>query len=160
MARVMQSESVMRTDGVLFTVLSSLFITFTSLINWLFLHLYCRLEVLGRENVPHRRGVMLVSNHQSMIDSFMLTGVAYFPWVLFRMSLAPWHPAAIENFFHKRLLRFCTWLWRCIPVRRRQHDFGAVWRMVNCRKGGSGSRLSILLRETRMHLKLGHLVLL
>ncbi|MBN2056152.1 1-acyl-sn-glycerol-3-phosphate acyltransferase [bacterium] len=127
----------MKSEGMVFMMLSSLFIAMTSVINWLFLHLYCRIEVIGRHNVPRCRGVLLVANHQSMIDSFMLATVAYFPWVLFRMALAPWHPAAVENFFHKRLLRLCTWLWRCIPVHRHQHDFNAVQRMVRCLKKGN-----------------------
>lgn len=89
-----------------------------------------RTTVLGRANVPHRRNTILLSNHQSMIDSFLVGMCAYYPWSWINPYLIPWNPAAEENFYGHRLLAWFSDQWKCIPVREGRRDIKALYRMM------------------------------
>lgn len=89
-----------------------------------------RTTVIGRDRVPKRRNTLLLSNHQSMIDSFLVGVCAYSPYAFFRPYLIPWNPAARENFFKNRLLTWFADQWKCIPVREGRRDLKALHRMM------------------------------
>jgi len=96
-----------------------------------------RATVIGRRNVPKSRNTLLLSNHQTMIDSFLVGTAAYFGRATFRPYLIPWNPAAEENFFRNP---FWAWLadnWKCIPVRQGRRDSRALHRMVRAGKRGT-----------------------
>ncbi len=86
--------------------------------------------VIGRENIPHQPGTLLLSNHQSMIDSFLVGVCAYYPASLAWPSLMPWHPAAEENFYRNPILSWFADNWKCIPIKRGRKDLGAIFKMV------------------------------
>ena len=96
-----------------------------------------RTKVYGRHRIPRRTGTLLLSNHLSMIDSFLLVFAAYFPRELLRPSLLPWQPAAEENFFRNRFYRFFFASLRCIPVRPGRRDLGAITRSVRAVREGN-----------------------
>jgi 1-acyl-sn-glycerol-3-phosphate acyltransferase len=82
-------------------------------------------RIIGRKNIPFRTNVLLVSNHRTMFDSFLVASMAYFPAGLLYPKLPPYHAAAQENFFrwyHLGLFR----LLRCIPVRTGRRDLEAM----------------------------------
>jgi len=54
--------------------------------------------VVGRKNVGTARNTLLLSNHQSMLDSFLVGIGAWYPQSWWRPHLIPWNPAAAENF--------------------------------------------------------------
>ena len=86
-----------------------------------------RTRVLGRYRIPLERNTLLLSNHQLMIDSFLVGMGAYYIRHLRRPHLIPWHPAAEENFFRNR---FFAWFFdqlKCIPVRPGRRDLKAVY---------------------------------
>ena len=89
-----------------------------------------RTRVIGRRNVPRRRNTLLLSNHQSMIDSFPVGAAAYYPRSWLKPYLIPWHPAARENFFRNRLIAWYSNHSRCIPVRPGRRDLHALIRMM------------------------------
>jgi len=96
-----------------------------------------RATVIGRRNVPKQRNTLLLSNHQTMIDSFLVGTAAYFGPATFRPYLIPWNPAAEENFFRNP---FWAWLadnWKCIPVKQGRRDSRALHRMVRAGKRGT-----------------------
>ncbi|MDX1394617.1 MAG: lysophospholipid acyltransferase family protein [Gemmatimonadota bacterium] len=96
-----------------------------------------RTRVYGRSRIPMRPNTLLLSNHQSMIDSFLLVFVAFFPRELFEPRLLPWHPAAEENFFRNR---FYTWVFsmlKCIPVRPGRRDLKAIHRSLRALRDGT-----------------------
>jgi 1-acyl-sn-glycerol-3-phosphate acyltransferase len=75
--------------------------------------------------VPRRTSILLVSNHRTMFDSFLVAGLTFFPEGLLYPSLAPYHAAAKENYFrwyHLGIFR----LLRCIPVRAGRKDLEAM----------------------------------
>lgn len=96
-----------------------------------------RTRVHGRHNVPQRRNTLLLSNHQSMIDSWLLTFSAFFPAELVRPYLLPWHPAAQENFFRNRFLAWLFTNFKCIPVRPGRRDVRAIHRSIQAIRGGT-----------------------
>jgi len=103
---------------------------------WIYFRVLNRTTVLGREHVKGERNTLLVSNHQSMIDSFPVSIFALYPQSWAKPHLIPWHPAAEENFFKKGLVRWMSTHWRCIPVRQGRRDFTALNRMMEVLPGG------------------------
>ncbi|RMG66539.1 MAG: 1-acyl-sn-glycerol-3-phosphate acyltransferase [Calditrichaeota bacterium] len=97
---------------------------------WIFFRFFNRTTVIGKKNVPHRPNVLLLSNHQSMIDSFPIGLFAFFPHSIWRPSLLPWNPAAEENFFRNRFLAWLADNWKCIPIRKGRRDVGAIFTMA------------------------------
>lgn len=98
---------------------------------WLFAHLLNRVTVLGRDNIGDEPNTVLLSNHQSMIDSFLVGTEAYYPRSVIKPYLIPWHPAAAENFFKNPILSWLSSHWRCIPVRPGRRDLRALHRMIH-----------------------------
>lgn len=96
-----------------------------------------RTRVIGRDRVPHRRNTLLLSNHQSMIDSFLVGMCAYYPWSWIRPFLIPWNPAAEENFYHHPILAWFSDQWKCIPVREGRRDLRALYRMMKALREGT-----------------------
>jgi 1-acyl-sn-glycerol-3-phosphate acyltransferase len=96
---------------------------------WIYLFVFNRTRIVGRHNVGEANNTLLLSNHQSMIDSFLVGMGAYFPQALWKPRLIPWNPAAEENFFKTPLLAWLADNWKCIPVRRGRRDIHAVHRM-------------------------------
>lgn len=88
-----------------------------------------RTTIIGRRRVPQKRNTLLLSNHQSMIDSFLVGMCAYFPQSYLKPYLIPWNPAAEENFFRPWWLGLLSDLWKCIPVRPGRRDPRALYRM-------------------------------
>ncbi len=115
----------------LWTVLSYVLTVFTAFCVWVWAFVLNRTTVVGREHV-HRvpRNTLLLSNHQSMIDSFLVGVAAWFPQTVWRPHLLPWNPAAEENFFHPPWLGWLARQWKCIPVREGRRDLRALKIMV------------------------------
>ena len=96
-----------------------------------------RTTIIGRSEVPHRRNTLLLSNHQSMIDSFLVGVCAYWPRSFLKPFLIPWNPAAQENFYHPWWLGLLSDLWKCIPVRPGRRDPKALYRMMRALESGT-----------------------
>lgn len=109
----------------------------TGMLSLIFFKVLNRTEVVGKENLPYQEGVLIVSNHRSMIDSFLVGGVAYFPRAIFKPQLIPWHAAAYENFFFNPLLAWMSSHWKCIPVKRGQQDLEAQAKMTEVLENGT-----------------------
>jgi 1-acyl-sn-glycerol-3-phosphate acyltransferase len=94
---------------------------------WLFVHLRFGLKVIGKENVPKKGGVLVVSNHRSSFDPPVI-GLA-FPRVMNFM-------AKKELFEHV----FLKWLFKqlqAFPVDRTGNASGAIKESIRRLRGGS-----------------------
>ena len=98
--------------------------------------IFNRTRIIGRKRVPQGRNTLLLSNHQSMIDSFLVGICAYFPQSIVKPYLIPWNPAAEENFFRPWWLGLLSDLWKCIPVRPGRRDPRALYRMTRALESG------------------------
>ena len=79
-------------------------------------------RVRGRNHIPRRgEGVLFVSNHTTMYDSFLIGVAAYFPENIFYPSLPFMNFAARENFFRTWFSKTLFTLLRTVPVERRDH---------------------------------------
>ncbi|MGH7546265.1 MAG: lysophospholipid acyltransferase family protein [Gemmatimonadota bacterium] len=96
-----------------------------------FFYVLNRTTVIGRNNLLHRPNTLLMSNHQSMLDSFLVGLAAFYPHSLWRPYLLPWNPAAAENFYKHPVLAWLAHHWRCIPVREGRRDLHALRRMID-----------------------------
>lgn len=102
----------------------------TVTISGVYFVVFNRFRVRGRKNVPERRNTLLLSNHQSMLDSFPIGVAAYYPQGWWKPFLIPWSPAASENFYRTPILAwFCDQL-KCIPVRPGRRDLKALHRSM------------------------------
>ena len=99
--------------------------------------LFNRTTVIGRENVPRERNTLLLSNHQSLIDSFFIGFTAFFGPSIVKPYLVPWNPAGEAFFYQNAWQSFWSDQWRCIPVRRGRKDIGALNRMQRALKSGT-----------------------
>ncbi len=116
--------------GIVWSILSYLLTNITVSLFALFFFLLQRTTVIGRKNVGKERNTLLLSNHQSMIDSFIVGLAAFHPQSYLKPYLLPWNPAAEENFFRPPWLGWLARHWRCIPVREGRRDARALHRMV------------------------------
>ncbi len=116
--RPFRGESLGRFWDALWPVTSVILANLTVPFTLVVFYLLNRTRVYGRHRIPHRRNMLLLSNHQTMIDSFLLTFVAFFPHEILKPYLLPWHPAAEENFFRNGFFRWLFTQLKCIPVRR------------------------------------------
>ena len=115
----------------LWTVFSYVLTLFSAFCIWVWFFVFNRTTVLGREHVQHvPRNTLLLSNHQSMVDSFLVGVAAWFPQSAWRPHLLPWNPAAEENFFKPAWLGFLARQWKCIPIREGRRDLRALKIMV------------------------------
>ena len=96
-----------------------------------------RTRIMGRHRMPLRPNTLLLSNHQSMIDSFLVGLAGYYIRHLRHPDLIPWHPAAEENFFRNRLFAWFFDQLRCIPVRPGRRDLKAVYRSMRALTDGT-----------------------
>jgi 1-acyl-sn-glycerol-3-phosphate acyltransferase len=113
----------------LWPVTSYLVTNLTVTLLWIFFFVLNRTTVHGRQHIGNRRNTLLLSNHQSMIDSFLIGIAAFYPRAVLRPHLLPWNPAAAENFFRGRVRGWFAYNWRCIPVREGRRDPRALRRL-------------------------------
>jgi 1-acyl-sn-glycerol-3-phosphate acyltransferase len=92
--------------------------------------IFNRTTVLGRDNVGEQPNTLLLSNHQSMLDSFLVGMGAFFPQSWLKPRLIPWNPAAAENFYRTPILAWLADNWKCIWVREGRRDLHALHRMT------------------------------
>ena len=104
---------------ILRNAISHSLIVATSSVGFLYFKILNRVKVIGRKNIPRRgKGTLLVSNHQSMYDSFIIGVAGYFPELIVYPSRPPYNLAARENFFGNWLKKVFFSLLRAIPTDR------------------------------------------
>ena len=97
---------------------------------WMVFFVLNRTVVIGRRNVGDERNTLLLSNHQSMLDSFLVGLAAFYPQSWLKPHVIPWNPAAAENFYKNPLLAWLADNWKCIWVREGRRDLHALHRMI------------------------------
>jgi len=105
-------------------------------LGFLFFKIFHKTKIIGKENVPKRPNTLLLSNHQSMIDSFLIGLHAFFPISLIRPSTIPWNPAAEENFYRNSFLGLLADNWKCIPVKKGRKDLSVIFKMAEALQTG------------------------
>ena len=101
------------------------------LARWLckvFCHLFFRIDVYGKENVPDDGAVMLISNHQSFLDP-VFCGIPL---------KRPLYFLARDTLFNNRLFGWLISSVNTIPVRRGQADLSSMKKVISVLKEGNG----------------------
>ena len=96
---------------------------------WFLFLVLNRTTVIGKKNVGGELNTLLLSNHQTLIDSFLIGLVAYYPKSWIKPRYMPWNPAAVENFYRTPILRWLAYNLRCIPVQEGRRDTMALREM-------------------------------
>lgn len=122
--------------NALLPVTSWLWTNLTSIFGVLLFFVLNRTTVIGRDRIPREPNTLLLSNHQSMIDSWLVGLAAWFPMSIWRPHLVPWNPAAEENFFSNPVLALLSDLWRAIPIKEGRRDIRAIYRMTRALQDG------------------------
>ncbi len=86
--------------------------------------------VIGKRNVPRKPNTLLLSNHQSGIDSFLVGLCAYYPASLIRPSLIPWNPAAEEYLYCNAFLAWLADNLKCIRIKKGRKDLRVIREMA------------------------------
>ena len=121
------SWTVRAINNVLSHIITNLSVT----VLWVYFRLLNHTTVLGKGNAGYDRNTLLVSNHQSMIDSFPVGLFAFFPQAWLLPHLRPWNPAAVENFYKTPILAWLANMWRCVPVKPGRRDLKALNMLVD-----------------------------
>ena len=115
---------------------SYLWTNLTAALGFLLFFVLNRTTVIGRHRVPEEPNTLLLSNHQSMIDSWLVGIAAYYPKSWWKPHLVPWNPAAEENFFANPVMALLSDLWRAIPIKEGRRDIKALYRMTRALEDG------------------------
>lgn len=79
-------------------------------------------RVIGKKNIPNQgKGVIFLANHDTMYDSFLIGGTAFFPRMIFYPSTPFVNFAAKENYFSTWYFRALMHLLRTEAVVSRDH---------------------------------------
>ncbi len=124
-------------ENILWHITSYFVANITVTFAWIFFHVLNRTIVIGRKTVGREPNTILLSNHQSMIDSLPLGIAAYYPKSWIHPYLIPWHPAARENFFKNPFIAWWSSHTRCIPVRPGRKDVHALKKMAEVLPNGT-----------------------
>ncbi|MBI4064284.1 MAG: 1-acyl-sn-glycerol-3-phosphate acyltransferase [Elusimicrobia bacterium] len=103
---------------------------------WVYLYILNKTVVIGKQNASQEPNTLLLPNHQTMLDGFLVGVAAFYPKCFIKPSLFPWIPAAYENFYNNPFLAWFSDNWKCIPIRLGRKDYAAMRRMVRCLPGG------------------------
>lgn len=125
-----------RVFNLVWPLASYLWTNLTAIVGFVLFFVLNRTTVVGRDRVPEDPNTLLLSNHQSMIDSWLVGIAAYYPQSWWKPHLVPWNPAAEENFFDSRLLALLSDLWRAIPIKEGRRDIKALYRMTRALRDG------------------------
>lgn len=120
-----------RLSNILWHVTSYFVSNLSATVSWIFFRLLNRTTYIGKKHVGSEPNTLLLSNHQSMIDSMPVALAAFYPKSWLRPYLVPWHPAARENFFKNKLIAWYSSHTRCIPVRPGRRDVHALHKMID-----------------------------
>lgn len=107
-----------------------LFINLTAMLAGLIFCLTQRIRVYGLKNMVYQTNVIVASNHQTFVDSFLVGPMLFFPRSLVQPHLIPWHLAASENFFKTGFYALMGRLWHAIPVRPGRKDTALLHRLT------------------------------
>lgn len=78
-----------------------------------------KIEVVGKENIPRQQKVLFVSNHETLIDSFLIgSSVCRLTDVILHYDLIPWNTPDENNFFNKKFFRWIFGYLKNIPLAR------------------------------------------
>lgn len=108
-------------------VISYFLLLLAASVTRLFSRLCLRLEVIGSQNVPKEVGVLMVANHQTLIDSFFI-GAHFLPlgYLALHPKLYLWNTPEFKNFFKTKLMAWIFRHLRCEPVYRGNRDRGVL----------------------------------
>jgi 1-acyl-sn-glycerol-3-phosphate acyltransferase len=105
---------------------------FMAFAHWLIFMVFNQVEVIGLEQFPWQKNVLIVMNHQGYWDSSLVATVLilkrlcwriWIPWNFFRhYFLIPWHSADFHNFV-KAWRKPWAWACKIIPVFRQDDSF-------------------------------------
>ena len=93
----------------------------------LLFRVFNRVEILGQENIPSRGefGVLILSNHISTLDPFLIGTIA-----MPRFSPVRWRAATKIELFQNTFSRWFMNMIGAFPVVRGKHDEESIGRMV------------------------------
>lgn len=99
----------------------------SKLIGWLLLRLYFRIRLEGRENVPKEGGCIIVANHTSFLDPFLL-GV-FTPRPIHFVMYAIYYSYWLFHWYCKRTY--------CLPVKKDGKDIASLKQALRVLKDGA-----------------------
>lgn len=124
-------------------IVSYLLTNLAATISWILFWILNRTKVTGKEHLVHRNNLLIVSNHRTLIDSFLVGTMFCYPGILFDPTLAhaPFHTPDLEGYLRKKLLKgkspllakilmpvisFLFINLKCIPVGESRKDLVAL----------------------------------
>ena len=90
-----------------------------------------KVEIIGRENIPHDTNVLYVSNHLTLIDSFLIGVATLSFWeMLFFFKRISWNAPDRNNFLTHKVWKHLFALLKNVPVDRKVTKLEAIQHQV------------------------------
>jgi len=109
--------------GLLLFAARYLWFLATGITMTIFMYLMNKTIIVGRKNIPDGKNILIISNHLTMIDSWLISMACIWPKAIWMPHLTPWHLPKEANFMNRQPLKAMCQLWQCIPIRRGSGDF-------------------------------------
>lgn len=78
-----------------------------------------KIEIIGRKNIPKGPGILFLSNHQTLIDSFLIALGTLTPWdVFFHQEKLAYNLPEINNFYYNGFLKIFFRALKTVPISR------------------------------------------
>lgn len=91
-----------------------------------------KIKIIGRKNIPKSPGILFLSNHQTLIDSFLLALGTVTPWeAIFRQKKLAYNLPEISNFYYNGFLKVFFRALKTVPVSRTGTSKRKIERQVN-----------------------------
>lgn len=112
---------------------------FARILFLIYLRLFNRLKIVGKENIVQDGPTIVYGNHYSMFDIFLLT-------VTFKRQI---YFMAKKSLFETPVVRFFVRAYKAFPVDREKNDIGAIKTALRLLR--DGKQLGIFPEGTRVH---------
>lgn len=100
-------------------LLGRLILSFGWLYGFVVFRIKNKIKIIGRENIPKQGKVLFVSNHETLIDSFLIgCAVCRLTDMVFNYRAVPWNTPDRKNFFSKKILGWLFSYLKNIPISR------------------------------------------
>lgn len=78
-----------------------------------------KIEIIGRKNIPKGPGILFLSNHQTLIDSFLIALGTLTPWdAFFHQEKLAYNLPEIKNFYYNGFLKTFFRALKTVPISR------------------------------------------
>lgn len=115
----------------LHTIIQRFIFVFAWFVSFVFFRVFSRVKIIGRENITKGIGRVIVCNHESLIDSFLIAlAMVSLLDVIFHPELIPWNAPDAKNYLNRPFFGQLFRLLKTVPVTREPTKVASIRKML------------------------------